>query len=217
MRFRPVFGALQLAVLEAVLCVALLPSLANAEETAGAQVPAAPTLHRDPKGQKGLTPFWEAVKRGDDAVSTNHLDTARNAFDDAIEKEPDNPLGHYRLGQAEAIKGNLKEAESAYQNAVRLAADKPVIRAKAMFALADLQERKRAFAEALAAWTAYENYAKINRAPGMFPPAAFERKRRIQASADLAREYAVVKDRIKTRLEEAEKKAAESARSPANR
>jgi tetratricopeptide (TPR) repeat protein len=212
MRFRPVFGALLFAALPTLLCAA-----ANAEEPAGAQAAAPPTLHRDPKGQKGLNPFWEAVKRGDDAVSTHHLDTARNAYDDAIEKEPDNPMGHYRLGQAEALKGNLKEAESAYQNAIRLAADKPVVRAQAMFALADLQERKRALAEATTAWTAYENYTKINRAPGMFPPVALERKRRIQTYADLVAEYAVVKDRIKQRLEEAEKKSAESARSPQNR
>jgi tetratricopeptide (TPR) repeat protein len=214
MRFRPILGALPLAVLS-TLC-----AVANAEEPAGAQAStpgAPPTLHRDPKGQKGLTPFWEAVKLGDDAVSTRHLDTARNAYEDAIEKEPDNPMGHYRLGQAEALKGNLKEAEAAYQNAVRLSADKPVVRAKAMFALADLQERKRALAEATTAWTVYENYAKANRAPGMYPPVALERKRRIQTCADLTAEYAVVKDRIKQRLEEAEKKSAESARAPGNR
>jgi hypothetical protein len=100
---------------------------------------------------------------------------------------------------------------------VRLSADKPVVRAKAMFALADLQERKRALAEATTAWNVYENYTKANRAPGMYPPVALERKRRIQTSADLAAEYAVVKDRIKQRLEEAEKKSAESARAPGNR
>lgn len=198
----------------AAVLIALLPAAsARAEETKGG----VPTLHRDPKGQKGLNPFWEAVKRGDDAVSTKHLDTARNAYSDAIEKEPDNPLGFYRMGQVETLKGNLKEAESAYQSAIRLSADKPVIRAKAMFALSDLKERQRALTDAASAWTAYENYAKANRAPGMYPPVAYERKKRIQAASELAAEYTAVKDRIKQRLEEAEKKAAESARSPANR
>lgn len=205
MRFRSVAGVLLLA--------ALVPAAARAEEPAAS----VPTLHRDPKGQKGLNPFWEAVKQGDDAVSTKHLDTARDAYEDAIEKEPDNPLGHYRLGQLEAIRGKFKEAEAAYQNAARLATDKPVVKAKALFAIADLKERQRALAEGMTAWTSYELFAKANRAPGMYPPVAYERKKRIQAAADLAAEYAVVKDRIKQRLEEAEKKAAESARSPQNR
>ena len=211
MRFRLVAGAVLLAALPSS---ALFAGAANAEEPAA---PPAPSLHRDPRGLQGLSPFWEAVKQGDDAVATGHLETARTAYEDAIEKEPDNPLGHYRLGQFEMLKGNLAQAEAAYQSAVRLSADKPVLRAKAMFALADLHERKRAVTEATVAWSAYETYAGANRMPGMYPLVAAERKQRMQTYTELVAEYAAVKDRIKKRLEEAEKRSAESARAPGNR
>src|SRR5262245_30782819 len=113
-----------------VLAVSLLVALASTSLPALAHDTAVPTLHRDPKGQKGLSPFWEAVKKGDDAAASKDLEGARAAYRSAIDAEPNNPVGHYRLGEAHVLKGDLKDAEASYQNALRLAADKPEIRAK---------------------------------------------------------------------------------------
>lgn len=195
-----------------VLVAAALPLPALAEEEA--QVP---TLHRDPKGQKGLNPFWEAVKKGDDAVQSKDLDGAKAAYRSAIDAEPNNPMGHYRLGEANVLKGDLKDAEASYQNALRLAADKPAIRAKVLFVLADLKERLHAFEDAVTSWNGYENHGRINRGPGIFPPVAAERRKRIADWTKLVSDYSSVKERIKRRLEEADKKSVESSRSPQNR
>ena len=50
-----------------------------------------------------------------------------------------------------------------------------------------------------------------------FPESAADRKRRIQEWKQLEIDYGAVKERIKQRLAEADKKAAESAQSPRNR
>jgi tetratricopeptide (TPR) repeat protein len=202
------------------LCAAV--SLVSPSMTARAEGPAAsttlvPTLHRDPKGLKGLNPFWEAVRKGDDAVIAKDLDGARAAYADAIKAEPDNPMGYYRAGEAAAAKGDLKAAEAAYQDALRLSTEKPAFRAKVLFVLADIRERRRSFDEATAAWSNYEVFAKANRGPGVFPAVATERKKRLDDWTTLAAHYVGVKERIKSRLDEAEQKAAESARSPENR
>jgi len=126
-------------------------------------------------------------------------------------------MGHYRLGEALVLKGSLKEAESAFQNALRLSPDKPAVRAKVLFAVALLKERQRSFEEASTAWSAYDTHAKSNKGPGVYPAVGSERKKRCQDEQKLITDYAPVKDRIKSRLQEADKKAAESAQSPQNR
>jgi tetratricopeptide (TPR) repeat protein len=200
---------------------ALADSGKKKSQDADADKAAAPTetggVKRDPKGIKGISPFWEAVKKGDDALSARDVEGAKAAYQDAIKAQPQNPMGHYRMGEAELTKGNLKEAEESWQTALRFAGENAAVRAKVLFVLADVKERKRTLEEATNAWTAYESHAKSAGAVKTYPGTPTDRKKRIEDWKKLEADYAPVKERIKQRLEEAEKKAAESAQSPQNR
>jgi tetratricopeptide (TPR) repeat protein len=174
-------------------------------------------IRRDPKGHTGISPFWESIKKGDDSLAAHDIEGAKAAYQEAIRGEPQNPMGHYRMGEAELMKGNLKDAEADWQTALRFSGDNAAMRAKVLFVLADVKERQRSLDEATNGWTAYETHAKTATNVKTYPETPPDRKKRITDWKQLETDYAAVKDRIKARLEEAEKKAAESAQSPQNR
>jgi tetratricopeptide (TPR) repeat protein len=172
---------------------------------------------RDPRGVKGISPFWEAIKRGDDAAAAQNLDGAKAAYDDAIKADPHNGTGQYRAGEIELLRGHLKEAEAAWEEALRFAGDNAGLKAKVLFVLADVKERQRALEEETNGWNAYETHARAAPSAKTFPDTAADRKKRVQEWKQAVIDYGAVKDRIKLRLDEANKKAAESAQSPQNR
>jgi tetratricopeptide (TPR) repeat protein len=174
-------------------------------------------IKRDPKGQKGISPFWESIKKGDDSLAARDIEGAKAAYQEAIRGEPQNPMGHYRMGEAELTKGNLKEAEASWQTALRFSGENAAMRAKVLFVLADVKERQRALDEATNGWNAYAQHAKTATNVKTYPETPPDRLKRIADWKQLETDYAAVKERIKARLEEAEKKAAESAQSPQNR
>jgi tetratricopeptide (TPR) repeat protein len=188
----------------------------EAEATPAVQAPAG-GVRRDPKGHKGISPFWESIKKGDDSLSARDIEGAKTAYQEAIRLEPQNPMGHYRMGEAELTKGNVKEAEALWQTALRFCGENAAMRAKVLFVLADVKERQRALDEATNGWTAYETHAKSAPTAKTYPGTPPDRKKRITDWKKLEADYGPVKERIKKRLEEAEKKAAESAQSPQNR
>src|SRR4051812_42230602 len=70
------------------------PSPASTAPSAASPSPAKPAAssadapRRDPKGIKGISPFWEAIKKGDDAVAARDTEGAKAAYQDAIKLEP---------------------------------------------------------------------------------------------------------------------------------
>jgi tetratricopeptide (TPR) repeat protein len=216
---RVAVSAAVLALLLAGSASAKKPKQDAADDKPSSSQPAADSggPRRDPKGIKGISPFWEAIKKGDDAYAARDFDGAKTAYEDAIRAEPQNPMGHYRMGEVELAKGNLKDAETAWQSALRFAAEKPAVKAKVLFVLADLKERARSLEEATNGWNAYETNSKGDTNVKTYPATPADRKKRITDWQQLETDYAAVKERIKQRLEEAEKKAAESAQSPRNR
>ncbi len=167
-------------------------------------------VRRDPTGVQGISPFWEAVNKGDRAYLARDLPGAIAAYEQAIKAEPKNPMGHYRLGEAYLAKDMPKDAEDAWTAAVRFADQVPTVKAKALFVLADLAERQKNWNTATERWTAYENFVKDPKAKG-YAATASERKKRIAAWIELEKKSAEVKGRIEKRLKEAEEKAKESA------
>src|SRR3954468_16201879 len=97
----------------------LLSASAGAEPSAHAKPAGASDVRRDPKGVKGISPFSEALRRGDEAVASRDFERALAAYREALATEPENALGHYRLGEAQLLKGDLREAESAFSTALR--------------------------------------------------------------------------------------------------
>jgi tetratricopeptide (TPR) repeat protein len=178
--------------------------------------PDADGVRRDPSGVKGISPFWEAIKRGDDRYVGRDYDGALEAYREALKIEPKTAHAHYRLGFVYLAKNDLNEAEATWQTAQRFvdqphAGSSPVIdpgamKAKILFVLADLSERKRDLDEASRRWDAYAAHAKSNPRVKTFPETAVERKRVIAEWKKLVEQYAEVKERIKKREKEAEEK-----------
>jgi tetratricopeptide (TPR) repeat protein len=201
----------------ALVLVSLGTSLSAAAEEPGKAAPAQGGPRKDPKGIKGISPFWESIKKGDDALAARDMDGAHAAYQEAIRSEPQNAMGHYRLGEVELAKGNFADAESAWQAALRFVGQNASLKAKILFVLADVKERQRSWEEETNGWNAYEAHMKAAPTAKTYPQTPPDRKKRITDWKQLEIDYGAVKDRIKLRLEEANKKAAEDAQSPKNR
>lgn len=207
MAFRRVFPV--------VVAALLAPGLATAQANAQA-APAKPAaqgeVRKDPKGVKGISPFWEALKKGDDLYVARDFEGAIAAYRDAIAKEPQNPMGHYRMGEAQLAKGDMQEAEASWVSALRFVGKNASLKAKILFVIADLRERQKQYEDAKERWTAYEQHAQQNPAAKAYPASATERKSRVDTWQKLLEDYAAVKTRIEQRLKEADDKAKKSAK-----
>ena len=171
---------------------------------ASAQEPSAEP-RRDPKGIKGISPFREALSRGDAAFAGKDVEAAIVAYKDALLKEPQNALGHYRLGEAQLSKGDLTLAELAFTDGLRFVpASAPALKAKLLFALADLRERAKGYDEALAKWNDYEATTRAPQETTGFPATATERKKVIETWKKLSADAAQVKLRIEKGVKDAD-------------
>ncbi len=199
-----------------VVLAVSVPTAAQAQDKATpkdkAPAAAAGGVRKDPQGIKGISPFWENVKKGDDLYVARDFDGAIAAYKDAITKEPQNPLGHYRIGEAHLAKGDMKEAEEAWVAALRFVGRDNALKAKVLFVLADLRERQKSYDDATDRWNAYETFAKQNTNAKTYPATATDRKKRVTEWKALLEQYGAVKKRIEQRLKEADEKAKKSAK-----
>ncbi len=169
-------------------------------------------VRRDPKNIKGISPFWEAVNKGDKAYVARDFDGAIAGYREAITSEPQNALGHYRLGEAQLAKGNQAEAEQSWLAGLRFVGENHSLRAKLVFVLADLRERQKNLEEATGRWDEYEKFVQAQPAAKGFPQTPPERKKRISEWKQLSADSAEVKKRIEARLKEADEAAKKSAK-----
>jgi tetratricopeptide (TPR) repeat protein len=168
---------------------------------------------KDPQGVKGISPFWEQIKKGDDLYVARDFDGAIAAYKEAITKEPQNALGHYRIGEAHLAKNDTQEAETSWVAALRFVGTDHPLKAKILFVLADLRERQKSFDDATDRWNAYAQFAQQQPAAKAFPKTADDRKGKIASWTKLVSDYAAVKKRIEARLKEADAKAKKDAES----
>jgi tetratricopeptide (TPR) repeat protein len=194
--------------ISALVCLMAAPTLLAAPAFAQGKAKAAKKdtgeVKKDPSGVKGISPFWEAVNRGNAAYLARDFDTAISEFREAITKEPQNALGHYRMAEAQLAKGNLTEAEASLTSALRFAGSTPQLKAKIVFVMADLKERAKAYDEAIAKWGEYAQEAAKPEAKG-YPATPPERKKRIEIYKQMIVDYGAVKARIAKRLAETTK------------
>src|SRR5450432_3075342 len=161
-------------------------------------------VRRDPKGIKGISPFWEAIKKGDSAFIARDFEGAIAAFREAITAEPQNALGHYRAGEAQIAKGDLKEADAAFASGLRFVGNDPMLKAKLEFAVADLGERQKAYDDAIAKWTEYETFTTAQPDAKGYPASGTERKKVVETWKKVSADALEVKARIDKRLKEAD-------------
>jgi tetratricopeptide (TPR) repeat protein len=199
-----------LVLASSLLCSA--PAAAEPPEArASSPKAAAGSVRKDPRGVKGISPFWEAINKGDSALIARDFDGAIAAYKDAITKEPQNALGHYRAGEAQIAKGDLHEAEEAFVTGLRFAtATEPALKAKLQFALADLRERQKAWDEALAKWADYETFTAEQKVG--FVGSGSERKRVVDAWKKLSADSAEVKARIEKGIQAADEAVRKSSK-----
>jgi cytochrome c-type biogenesis protein CcmH/NrfG len=205
------FAAIPLA-----LAITSLSGVALAQKPAPAKgadaAPAADGVKRDPNGVKGISPFWEAIKKGDDAYVARDMDGAIAAYRDAITKEPQNALGHYRMGEVQLTKGDMKEADASWANALRFVGSDWTLKGKILACIADLRERQKSYDDANDSWTQYETLAKEHTDAKTYPDTAAKRKQAIATWKQLLEDYGAVKKRIEQRLKEADEKAQKNAK-----
>jgi len=170
-------------------------------------------VRRDPKGKKGLSPFAEAMHRGDDAAIARDFPKAKEAYQAALSLSPKQAQAHYRIGQVEALAGKLSDAETAYNDALRFVENDPTLHATLLFVLADLKERQGQRDAAIKAWQAYADYLKTESQAKGYPGTADERRKRLIRYNELVVESKVVKDRADLRVKELEESAKRKAQS----
>lgn len=154
----------------------------------------------------------KALLEGDRAALARDFDGAVTKYRAVLSEDPRNALAHYRIGQAQTMKGDFTEAEQAYFAALRFSGTNDVLRAKVLFCIADLRERQHAYDAAVDAWTEYEKQGVT--APKATPHAATaaERKNRIAEWKKALTVATEVKARIARRIQEVEDLARKNAK-----
>jgi hypothetical protein len=210
----------KLSILLGLSAGVLVAASAHAEDKkAKADAPAKSDdgVKRDPKGIKGISPYQELIVKGDRAYVARDFDGAIATYREAIQLDPQNALGHYRVGSAQFAKGDQKEAEAAWVAGLRFVSRDGSLKARLIFALADLRERQKNNDEAIARWKDYAANAEAEKEAVTYPATATERVSRNEAWKKNAAESAEVKERIAKRLKEADEAARKSAADPKNK
>jgi tetratricopeptide (TPR) repeat protein len=145
------------------------------------------------------------------------FDGALAAYRDAIKAEPEKALAHYRVGAAQLAKGDQKEAEAAFVSGLRFVGRDGTLKAKLIFALADLRERQKNHDEAIGRWKEYSKNAADEKEATTYPATATERVVRNEAWKKNAADSEEVKGRIAKRLKEADEASRKSASDPKNK
>lgn len=189
------------------------PAATTAAKPQAAAAPAAAAggPRRDPEGKKGISPYMEAVARGQNAFVARDFAGAVTAFQDAIKGDPQQMLGFYLLGEAQLEAGKPEEAEAAWTTGLSKKGPDD-LNARLLFIMADLRERQKNWQGAKDAWAAYTAFLTSHPQAKGYAATADERIKRIDQRMKDEKDYAAVKDRIKKREEERLKEAEENAK-----
>lgn len=194
------------AALVAVVTLGIGPS-------ARGQEPPTDGVRRDPKGQKGISPYQEALAQGRKASAEKNHDGAISAFQAAIKLDEEQQYAYLLLAQAQLAKGSLDEARATLLGAEKRKGDERV-NASYLFLRADVLERGSAvapaegdgsaLAEALAsrwaqikeAWSAYSVFLAAHPTVAGYKATSDERQKQADARAAREKEYEPVRKRL---------------------
>ena len=168
-------------------------------------------IRRDPEGRSGISPYNEAVAKGQNAFIARDWSGAVTSFQDAIKIEPTAMIGFYLLGEAQLEAGKPDEAEAAWTSGLSKKGSED-LNARLLFVLADLKERQKSWVAAKDAWAAYSSFLVGHTAVKGYLATSEERIKRIEQRIKDEKDYAAVKERIKTREAERLKEAEENAK-----
>ena len=171
---------------------------------------------KDPANITGISPFMEKLAKAERLVVARDFAGAIAGIREAITEDVKNPLGHFLLGEAQVIKGDLAEAEASWKTALANAGADDVVRAKILFGMADLRERQGKMDEAKTAWAEYGKFTADHAKAKGYPATAGERQKVIDVHNDLAVKYGEVKTRISGREKEMKEKQQKDAQKDAD-
>ena len=179
--------------------------------TTPAAAPAAAGPRRDPEGKTGISPYMEAVARGQNSFVARDFAGAVTAFQDAIKGDPQQMLGFYLLGEAQLEAGKPEEAEAAWTTGLSKKGPDD-LNARLLFIMADLRERQKNWQAAKDAWAAYSAFLTSHPQAKGYAATAEERTKRLDQRMKDEKDYAAVKERIQKREAERLKEAEENAK-----
>jgi tetratricopeptide (TPR) repeat protein len=152
----------------------------------------------DPQNISAISQSMEALAKGNERIEAKDTTAAIDHYRRGIQLAPKNPYAHYLLAEAQIVAGQLGEAEAAISEAQQYTdARNPQLRARVLFAAADIYEREKKWDQAKAVWQQYADYAaKLGGDGGMFPQSAAERLKSIQKVLEMEKAYVAVRERI---------------------
>jgi tetratricopeptide (TPR) repeat protein len=165
---------------------------------------------KDPKGFAGISPYMEAINKGEASFVARDFAGAVAQFQEAIKIDGQKMLAFYRMGEAQLAAGKPDEADAIWTSGLSKEGT-PTLKAKVLFCLADLKERQKKYDAAKEAWGKYAQFLKDNaqEAKG-YAATPEERNRVIDRRVKDEKDYAPVKERIVKRQAEREKEAEEN-------
>lgn len=146
------------------------------------------------------TPFDAAIARGSTAYHDRNFDAAATAFREAATANARSPLPQLYLGFVAQARGDAATALGAYREAARVAQAQgdDRNRARALAAIANVNESQGHWDDARNTWTEYATFADAH-SQVAFPAVARARSETIGRRGALDTEYAPVRERIAER------------------
>lgn len=191
--------------------IALAVALGAVEAGAADAKPTGPDadgVRRDPAGQKGISPYGEALAKGRKAFERQDVDGAIAAFQQAIATDAEPMLGYILLAQAQLKKGDRPGAASTTRDARQRAGTEPE-QSKLLFLDAEVAERtaedategpedepENNWQPAKEAWSGYAAFVAGHTAALDYRPSAEERQKQVAARIKREQDYAIVRKRI---------------------
>jgi tetratricopeptide (TPR) repeat protein len=204
MRSPVLTAAARVLLASCVVLTATAPVFAEekAPEKKSKRAPAETGPRKDPLGVTGISPYTEALAKGHALIAARDLAGGIGAYQEAITSDPDNPLGHYFLGAARVMKNELNEAKASLESAVRFSSKNDELHGKALFQLADLDERQDKLEEAKKDWDAYIQFVEAHPKAHGFAQTGAERMKACDKRIAIVKSATEVKARIEQRLKE---------------
>lgn len=193
--------------------VAAALALGNASASAESPKAAAgpKEVRKDPEGKRGISPYMEAIAKGEAAYVARDLPGAITSFQDAIKLDTEKMLGFFRLGEAQLESNKPDEADSTWATALGKKGTDD-LNAKLLFVIADLRERQHKWQATKDAWAAYSAFLQNHTKVAGYAATATERTKQADRRIKDEVDYAAVKDRIAKREVERTKEAEENAK-----
>jgi tetratricopeptide (TPR) repeat protein len=190
------------------------PAPSTAPAASPAEGAAAPAVRRDPKGVTGISPYTEALLRGDAAYLARDFASAEREYKAAVESSPQEAPGHLRLAAVAAEQARLEEALQFAEAAARFAGPDAKLRSDALRMSAMMIEAGGSIERAIAAWKLFA--IEDARVPRKTPveDIASGHVARLEARQKMIEQGTLVREKIKKELEGTPGNAASSPAAP---